>query len=223
MNTLTPDRRTSLTAGLLYILTFVSIPTLSLYGPIHNPNYIVGPGPDTPVVIGAILELIVALAGIATAVVLFPVLKKQNEAMSLGLVCARVLEAATIFAGVSFLLTIVFLRQHGVGEASIPVGQALATMYDRVFLNGQSLMPAIDDVLLGTLLYKSRLVPRRLALLGIIGGPVLLAGDVCVLFDLVGQRDPLAALSALPVAVFEFALGLYLTFKGFKHTGAVNA
>lgn len=95
---MTSMRKTSLFAGGLYLLTFVSIPTLALYGSIHDPNYIVGPGPDSAVIIGSILEIIVALAGIGTAVALYPVLKKQNEGLALGLVSARVLEAGTIFA-----------------------------------------------------------------------------------------------------------------------------
>ena len=98
------QRKISLTAGILYLLTFVSIPTLALYGPVKGANYILGAGPDTAAIIGGILEIIVALAGIGTAVVLFPVLKKQNEGLALGLVASRVLEASTIFVGVAFLL-----------------------------------------------------------------------------------------------------------------------
>ena len=100
-------------AGVLYSLTFVSIPTLALYGQVKDANYIIGAGPDTSVIIGGILEIIVALAGIGTAVVLFPVLKKQNESAALGLVASRILEASTMFVGVAFLLSIVTLRQAG--------------------------------------------------------------------------------------------------------------
>jgi hypothetical protein len=104
------QRRSALVAGVFYILTFVSIPTLFLYGPVKGANYILGPGPDTAVIIGGILEVIVALAGIGTAVALFPVLKRQNEGAALGLVGSRVLEAAGILAGVACLLAIVTLR-----------------------------------------------------------------------------------------------------------------
>lgn len=218
MAPMTALRKTSLTAGLLYLLTFVSIPTLALYGSIHTPNYTLGTDSDTPVIIGNILELIVALAGIGTAVALYPVLRKQNEGMVLGLVSSRVLEAATIFAGVMFLLTVVTLHQTAAGAEALITSRTLVTMYDRMFLIGQSFMPAVNDILLGLLLYHSRLVPRGLALIGIIGGPVLLAGDVLVLFDFIGQRDPLIALTAVPVAVFEFSLGIYLAVKGFKST-----
>ena len=211
-------RKTSLTAGLLYLLTFISIPTLALYVPIHAPNYILGSDSDTNVIIGNILELIVALAGIGTAVALYPALRKQNEGMALGLVSSRVLEAATIFAGVMFLLTVVTMHQTSAGAEALVTGRTLVTMYDRMFLIGQSFMPAINDLLLGFLLYQSRLVPRGLAIIGIIGGPVLIAGDIFVLFDFIGQRDPLIALTAVPVAFFEFSLGVYLVVKGFKST-----
>ena len=213
---MSPSRKTALVAGVLYLLTFVSIPTLVLYGPVKSANYIVGAGPDTGAIIGAILEIIVALAGIGTAVVLFPVLKKQNEAAALGLVASRILEAATIFVGVVFLMSIVTLRQTGAGAGALVTSHALATLYDRIFLQGQSFMPAVNDLLLGFLLYQSRLVPRGLSLIGIVGGPILLAGYLAVMFGLLGQHAPLASLSAVPVALFEFALGVWLVVKGFQ-------
>ena len=213
-------RKTSLVAGILYLLTFVSIPTLALYGSIHEPGYILGTGPDTAVIIGNILEIIVALAGIGTAVVLFPVLKGQNEGMALGLVSSRVLEAATIFIGVMFLLTVVTLRQTSAGAEALVNSHTLVTMYDRMFLIGQSFIPAINDLLLGFLLYQSRLVPRGLSLIGLIGGPVLIAGDIFVLFGVIGQHNPSTALFAVPVALFEFSLGIYLIAKGFNSAQA---
>jgi hypothetical protein len=212
------SRKLSLVAGLLYLLTFVSIPTLALYGPVHDPSYIIGPGPDTAVIVGGLLEIIVALAGIGTAVVLFPVLKQQNESAALGLVASRVLEASTMFVGVAFLLAIVTLRQDGVRADASVTSRALASLYDRIFLLGQSFMPAINDLLLGFLLYQSRLVPRGLSLIGIIGAPLLVASYLAVLFGLLGQRDPLAAIAALPVALFEFSLGIWLTAKGFNRS-----
>lgn len=209
-------RKTALLAGILYLLTFISIPTLSLYGSIHSPNYVVGPGPDTAVLVGGILEIIVALAGIGTAVVLYPVLRRQNESAALGLVISRVLEASTMFVGVSFLLTAVTLRQAGAGADALVASHALVTLYDRIFLLGQSFMPAVNDLLLGYLLYQSRLVPRILSLTGMVGALPLLAGYIAVLFGFIGQHDPLSGLAALLVALFEFSLGIYLIAKGFR-------
>ena len=213
---MSPLRKTALAAGVLYLLTFVSIPTLALYVPVHDPKYILGPGPDTGVLVGGVLEVIVALAGIGTAVALYPVLRRQNQAMALGLVGSRVLEGAGILAGVACLLSIVSLRQAGVGAAGLVMAQTLAILYDRIFLLSQSLMPAVNDLLLGLLLYWSRLVPRVLPLIAFIGVPLLLASDAAKLFDLLGPTGGLAALAAIPVAIFEFSLGVYLVVKGFK-------
>jgi hypothetical protein len=218
----TSSRKIALAAGVLYLLTFVSIPTLALYGQVKSANYILGAGPDTAAVIGGILEIIVALAGIATAVVLFPVLKKQNETLALGLVASRVLEASTIFLGVAFLLSIVTLRQTGAGADALVSSRTLATLYDRIFLLGQSFMPGVNDLLLGYLLYKSRLVPRALSTIGLVGGPLLFVGYLAVLFGLIGQHAGLAGLSAFPVALFEFSLGVWLTVKGFNASAATE-
>ena len=116
--------KTSLVAGVIYVITFVSIPTLTLYTSIHDPNYIIGGGPDSNVIIGGILKIIVALAGVGSAVVLYPVLMKQNPAMALGLVGARIIEAGTIFTGIASLITVVSLRQSGVGDDGSMVARA---------------------------------------------------------------------------------------------------
>jgi hypothetical protein len=120
---MTPLRKTALVAGVLYLLTFVSIPTVALYRPVHDANYIVGPGPDTPVILGGVLEMIVALAGIGTAVALYLVVKRQNEGVALGFVSARVLEAATIVVGVASLLLVVTLRRAGAGADALVTGK----------------------------------------------------------------------------------------------------
>lgn len=209
-------RKTSFVAGILYLLTFVSIPTLALYQSIHQPDYILSNAPDTDTIIGAVLEIIVALACIGSAVVLYPVLRKQNEGAALALVSARVLEAGTIFLGVAFLLAVVGLRQTGAGTDALLASRTLVILYDRIFLIGQSLMPAVNDLLLGFLFYHSRLIPRSLAIVGIIGGPILLVGDLLVLFDVIGQHAPTTSLFAIPVALFELTLGIWLVAKGFS-------
>jgi len=214
-------RRNSLAAGVFYLLTFAAIPAWALYAPVRDPNYIVGPGPDTAVLWGAVLEIIVALTGVGTAVALFPVVKRQSEGFALGFVTTRVLEGAAIFAGVASLLTLVSLRQAGVGADGLILGQALRAVYDRLFLVGQSLMPIINAVLLGTLLYRSRLVPRVLPTLGLIGAPLLLAYHGASLFGLMEGVSPLAGLIVLPVALWEFSLGIWLTVKGFNPSSPI--
>lgn len=218
---MTASRKTSLTAGILYLLTFISIPTLSLYREIHQPNFILSSAPASDVVLGGILELLMALACIGTALAFYPVLKKQNESLALGFVAARVLEATLIFAGVASLLTVLNLRALG-ADAQV-VSRGLVMLYDRLFLISQSFIPAVNALLLGTLLYQTRLVPRILPIIGIIGAFTLVAGDVAVLYGIFDQRAPIAGLSAVPIALWEFSLGLYLTFKGFKENDLILA
>ena len=186
----------------------------------NNPTYILGPGPDTAGLLGGILEIIVTLAGIVTAT-LYPVLKRQNEAAALGFAGSRVLESAGILAGVACLLAIISLKQAGAGNAALITGQTLAILYGRIFLLSQSLMPIANEVLLGVLLYQSRLVPRALPVIAL-GAPLLLVSTLGTLLNLWGQVS-WSALLALPVAVFEFLLGVYLTVKGFRPSPITSA
>ncbi|MFB9237692.1 DUF4386 domain-containing protein [Plantactinospora siamensis] len=211
-----PLRRTALTAGALYVLTFVSIPTLTLYGPVHDADYLTSTGSDRPVVLGGVLEMIVALACIGTAVVLYPVVRRQGESRALGFVASRVLEAAGILVGVASLLTLVTLRRSAVGAEGTDIGRALVGFYDSVFLLSQSLLPAVNALLLGSLLYQSRLVPRFLPVLGLIGAPLLVVSVAGIAFGLWDRLSPVAALAAVPIAGWELSLGLYLIVKGFR-------
>jgi hypothetical protein len=219
-----PTRRTARAAGILYLLTFVSIPTLVLYAPVKDSvgSFLGGSGSETGVLWGAASELVVGLTGIATAVVLYPVLKRVSRSAALGLVTARLLETSLIFVGVIHLLTILSLRHQvtagagGDGAALVTVGQSLAAGYNATFLVSQSLMPVAVDLLLAYLLFRSGLVPRVLPIIAAVGAPLLLASDIAVFVGAYPQVSPVAALATLPVAVFEFSLGVYLIVKGFK-------
>ena len=213
---MTSLRKTALVAGVFYLLTFVSIPTLVLYQGIHEANFILGTGSDSPVLLGGVLELIVGLAGIGTAVALYPVVKRQNEGFAMGFVALRTLEAAGLFIGVGCLLTVVSLRQSGAGADAMVTSQALVAMYDKVFLVSGSLIPAVNGVLLGTLLYRSRLVPRALPLLGFVGATLLTVSFLATMFGVVDRVSSLTGLFAAPIAVWEFSLGVYLVVKGFR-------
>jgi hypothetical protein len=214
-------RKTSLVAGVFYLITFISIPTLALYGPVKNHrDWILSSGSHTGVLVGGFLEVIVALAGIGTAVTLYPVLKRQNEGAALGFAAARVLEAGMIFTGVVSLLSLVSLRQDlgaaaGANAASLVTTAAShVAVYNWAFLLGQSLMPAVNALLLGTLLYRSRLVPRIIPALGLIGAPLLIGTVIATLFGGLKLGSPMPA--ALPVAAWELSLGIWLIVKGFK-------
>jgi hypothetical protein len=220
---MTSLRRTALVAGLLYLITYLAIPTLALYGPVLNdPAYIVGSGSDTGALWGAVLELIVALAIVGTGVALFPVLKRQNEGVALGFVTARVFETGVIVVGIISLLSIVTLRQDvgaaaGADAASlVNTGRSLVAIHDWTFLIGQTLLPGINALLLGSLMYRSGLVPRVIPLLGLIGAPLLISSAIGQVLGINEQYSAFSAIAVLPIFLFELLLGLWLVFKGFK-------
>jgi Domain of unknown function (DUF4386) len=214
-------RKTALVAGVFYLITFISIPTLALYGPVKNHrDWILSSGGHTAVLVGGFLEVIVALACIGTAVTLYPVVKRQNDGVALGFAAARVLEAAMIFTGVISLLSLVTLQQAGAAGANaaalVTTAASHVAVYNWTFLLGQSLMPGINALLLGSLLYRSRLVPRIIPIVGLIGAPLLIIAVIATLFRGTGHIPSWAVLAALPVAAWELSLGLWLVVKGFK-------
>ena len=220
---MTSLRKTALVAGIFYLITFISIPTLALYGPVKNHrDWILTSGTHTGVLVGAFLEVIVALAGIGTAVTLYPVVKRQNEGVALGFVTSRLLEAAMIFTGVLSLLSLVTLR-HDLGGAAganaaalVTTGASHVAVYNWTMLLGQTLMPCINALLLGSLMYRSRLVPRIIPIVGLIGAPLLIVGVIATLFAGTGHISAFQAIATLPVAAWEFSLGVWLVVKGFK-------
>jgi hypothetical protein len=220
--TIDPMRRTSLAAGILYLITFVSIPTLALYQPVRDDaDFVLGGGSDSGVLWGAFSEVVVALAGVGTAVVLFRVARRQSETAALGFVASRIVEAAGILVGVVSLLSIVSLRDvagtAGADQASlVTTSHSLLATYDSVFLLSQSLMPVFNALCLGYVMYRSGLVPRILPIMGLVGAPLLLTSDILIFFGVIDRVSPFAAVAFIPIAVWEFSLGVYLTVKGFK-------
>ncbi len=217
-------RKTALVAGVFYLITFISIPTLVLYGPVKNHrDWILGSGSSSGVLAGGLLEVIMALACIGTAVTLYPVVKRQNEGVALGFVTARILEASMIFTGVVSLLSLVTLRHDLGGTAGVNVAALVTTgashvaVYNWTFLLGQTLMPGINALLLGSLMYRSRLVPRIIPIVGLIGAPLLIAAVIATLFGGgIGHVSAFAAIATFPVAAWELSLGVWLVVKGFN-------
>jgi len=216
-------RRTSLIAGALYLLTFIaSIPALALYGPVlDDPGYVLGPGPDAGILWGGFLELVTALACIGTAIVLFPILRRQNETTALGFVASRTLEAATIVVGVVTLLAVVTLRQDlagatgGEATSLVVTAEALVAVHTWTFLLGPGFMAGVNALLLGSLLLRSRLVPRVIPALGLVGAPLLLASSTATLFGAYSQLSVWSAIATIPIFLWELSLGLWLVVKGF--------
>jgi hypothetical protein len=217
-------QRTARIAGVWFILTFAfSIPAALLYSPaINDAGYIVGPGADVRVQLGAFLEVLTAIANIATAVVLFPVLKRQSESVSLGYVASRILESTVIVVGVVSVLAVVSLRQDlgttgGAGASLVTVGHGLVALKDQTFLLGPAFCAGFGNgLLLGYLMFRSGLVPRPMALIGLIGGPLAFATATAVLFGAYEQVSPVNAVLTLPEVVWEASLGIWLVVKGFR-------
>jgi hypothetical protein len=200
-----------------------SVPALLLYDPVLNDaDYILGPGFDTRISLGALLEILLAIANIATAVVLFPILNRVNEAVALGYVALRIVESTIIVVGLISLMSVVTLRDDlagtGVDSDTLNVaGQTLVAVHDWTFLLGPQFCAGFGNgLLLGYLMYKSRLVPPRAALLGLIGGPLAFLGGVLVLFGVLDQPSPGLFVITVPEIAWELFLCVYLTWKGFR-------
>lgn len=214
---LTDPRRISLAAGVLFLITFItSIPAYALFQPVLDDpaGYIAGAGQDGRIHLGALLELMLIAANIGTAVVLYPVLKRQSEALSFGFVTARIIESVFIAVGVLCVLAIVSLGHDDPGAGSLAV--SLAAIKDWTFLLGPGMVVGLGNgLILGWLLYRSGLVPRRMAMLGIIGGPILFAAGVAVLFGVVAPGGTVQSLATVPEFLWELSLGVYLIVRGF--------
>jgi hypothetical protein len=219
------QQRTARIAGVWFAITFVaSIPALFLYEPLlKHHNYILGSGVDTRIGVGAALEIILVIANIACAVVLYPILKRQSQSISLGYVASRTIESAIIAVGIISVLAAVTLRQDvgGAGAANgaslALVGRSLVAIHDWTFLLGPAFCAGFGNgILLGYLMYKSGLVPRGLAMLGLIGGPLIFASSTAVLFDAYEQTSGTAFAFSIPEIAWEASLGIYLIAKGFK-------
>jgi hypothetical protein len=222
ITSMTSSRKTALAVGVLFILTFItSIGAVFAYGPIlSDASYITGSGADTRVFLGAFLELALIVTNIGCAIFLFPILKRQNEGLALGYVAERIVEGVFILIGLLSLLAIVTLRQTAAGADAgtlVTIGTLLRGIHTWTFLLGPSFCDGIGTgAILGYLMYRSGLVGRRMALFGLIGGPLLVAVAVAVLLGVIPQGSPVQGILTLPEIVWEAFLGLYLTFKGFK-------
>lgn len=220
---MTSSRNTALVAGVLFLITFITaIAALVLFQPVLDDpaGYIAGAGADNRILLGAFLELLLIIANIGTAVVLFPILKRQNETLALGYVTARIVECVFIAVGVLAVLAVVTLRQDAAGGDTGSLGayaESLAAIKDWTFLLGPGFVVGVGNgLMLGYLMYRSGLVPRPMAILGLIGGPLICLSGIGVMFDVFDAGSPPQGIATIPEFVWELSLGLYLTFRGFR-------
>lgn len=219
-------------AGWLFIATFVtSIAAAFIYKPLwdftnlkHTDyTYILGSGHDTRIAFGAFLEILLAITGIGTAVALYPIIKRQGRTLSLGYVASRTLESTVIVIGIVSVMALVTLRKDlsgtaGVNHASLVLADhQLVAIHNWTFLFGPSFCAATGNgIILGTLMYRSGLVPQRLALLGVIGGPLAFLGATGTLFDLWDQQSTPQSVLTIGEFFWELLLGIYLIVRGFR-------
>ena len=212
--------------GLLFLITYAtSIPALLLFGPVLNDaHYVTGAGTDTQIRFAALLEFILIVANIGSAVVLYPLVRRRFPVGAAGFVAARITESAFIGIGILSVLSVVSLRASGGDAAVLPlVAQALVAVKDWSFQFGPGfVVPIGNGMLLSWMMYRTGMVPRRLAMIGLVGGPALFAGSVGILFGVLDKGDPLYAMSAVPEFIWELALGVYLTATGGRVAGLVD-
>jgi uncharacterized protein DUF4386 len=208
--------------GWLFVITFVtSIPAYFIfYADVRDtPNLITGVGadPTASVAIGAVLELFLIIANVGTAVVLFPILKRQSEVGALSYVSARLVEAMFIAVGIISLLAFVLMRQEATAGTDAALGQTFVAIYDRAFLLGPGFFAGFaNGLVLGYVMYRSGLVPRGMAILGLIGGPLVMATGIAIMFDVTEPGSTLQAIATIPEFFWELSLGIYLIVKGFR-------
>jgi hypothetical protein len=217
------DQKRARWFGVLFLITFAtSIPALALYETVlrHPVSYIAGGGHDKQVLFAALLELLLIVANIGTAVVIFPILRRQNEELSLGYVTARIMECTFILVGIVAMLGVITLHQQAAGSAKGTVAYTLAAIKDWTFLLGPGWVVGWGNgLILGYLMYRSQLVPRAWCWLGLIGGPLLIITGTAILLS---GNDPSSGLRAaqsiatIPEFIWELFLGVYCAWKGFR-------
>ncbi|MFC9324615.1 DUF4386 domain-containing protein [Kitasatospora sp. NPDC057015] len=226
-----PTRGTATVAGVFFLVTEIAaIGGLALYRPaLRDAGYVLGAGADTRVALGALCEIVLAAAVVGTGVTLFPVLRRRNEAAALGYACARLLEAAVILVGLVSVLAVLTLRRDFASGADTDAGslataaRALVAVHDWTFLLGPNIVLGANTLVLACLLYRAGLVPRSVAVLGLVGGPLICASAVAVLFGLYEQVSVAGSLAALPVFAWEVSLAVRLIARGFGSGSAATA
>ena len=214
------DQKAARSFGGLFLLTFVtSIAGALLYGPVlDHKDYIVNGSADGQIELGALFEIGLVITNIGTAVVLYPIAKRYSETLALSWVASRIVESTLIAIGAIALLSVVTLHQESSADASalLVQGKSLVAVHDRTFLFGPGFCVGVGNgIILGFLMWKSGLVPRRLALLGLIAGPLILIRATLILFDVVDPGDATDVLG-VPEFIWEAGLGFYPLIKGFR-------
>jgi hypothetical protein len=219
------DQQRARTFGVLYLLTFItSIPALALYEPAlrHPVGFVAGSGNVNKIYLGALLELLLLLANIGTAVVIVPIMRRQFEELSIGYVTVRILECTFILAGILAMLAVATLQQEAAGAAEATVAYTLAAIKDWTFILGPGWVVGWGNgLILGYMMYRTQLVPRAWTWLGLVGGPLIIISGTVVMFGGGHPSGSLQGIATIPEFLWELFLGLYCTFKGFRPSAPI--
>ena len=219
------DQRLARIFGVLYLLTFItSIPALLLYEPaLRNPvSLAAGSGNVNEIYFGALLELLLLLANIGTAVVIVPIMRRRLEVLAIGYVTARIVESTFILVGILAMLGIATLQQETAGAAEATVAYTLAAIKDWTFILGPGWMVGWGNgLILGYMMYRTQLVPRPWPWLGLIGGPLLVIAGTIAMFGGGHPSGALQGLATIPEALWELFLGIYCTIWGFRREAPI--
>jgi Domain of unknown function (DUF4386) len=221
-----PTRKTALVAGILYLITYASsIPAaLLLSNALADPNYILGAGAEGQIRLAALFDIVNGLTAIGTAVALYSVVKRQHEGLAIGFVASRLFEAAILFIGVVSVVSIANLRETAATATDLTAlaaaGTTLVSQYQVAFVLGTAI-PALNAILLGTLLLRARLVPRAIPALGLIGAVSFGVWNIGYVLGMTEPGTPWHGISVAPIFFWELAVGLWMTFKGFNRTAPI--
>ncbi|MDF2968543.1 MAG: hypothetical protein K0Q93_2321 [Nocardioidaceae bacterium] len=219
-----PLRRTALIVGWLFIITYVTsiASKIALYPPLFEGDYITSPGQDTRVLWGALSEAMLIIANIGTATAMYTVIKRRYPNLAISYVAARIMESVFIGVGILSVLVMVTLRQDyagsdGAAAGLTVVGDAFVSLQEWTFALGPNFVVGVGNgCILGYIMYRTGLVPRRLAVLGLIGGPLLILSGSAAMLGLIELDGTWQVLSAIPEFFWELGFGVYLIVKGFK-------
>jgi hypothetical protein len=219
------DQKRARWFGVLYLLTFItSIPALALYEPAlrHPVAFVAGSGNVNNIYFGALLELLLILANIGTAVVIVPIMRRRFEDLAIGYVTARIVESTFILVGILAMLAIATLQQETAGAAEATVAYTLAAIKDWTFILGPGWMVGWGNgLILGYMMYRTRLVPRAATWLGLVGGSLIILTGTIAMFGGGHPSGTLQGLATIPEAAWELFLGVYCTIWGFKRDAPI--
>jgi hypothetical protein len=222
---MTSFRKTALVGGLLYLITFIgSIPAAILAGPADQVSFVTGTGSDQQVAFGLVLELLNVFGCIGCGVALFSVIRRVHEGLAIGYVATRLFEAVTITTGVLSVLALISLRQAGAAagnpETLVPAATALVAIRHWAMILGPN-MAGFNALMLGTALFRARLIPRAIPALGLIGAPILISYVLATILGVNATGTIFQGIAVMPFFIWELVLGLWLTFKGFNESSSI--